>query len=141
MIRVLPIRIASKIWPTQLLDLCAFASRGVFADFLGQPLGIIKRRRAADIMFEQIVELRGKSWVLFCRTILAFEIEHERHQGFGHITPTKLTKMATFVWLVAERVGRSVHKLLHSVRVEPSRDTVQDRGASRLCSRRTARWV
>ena len=39
-------------------DLRTFARRRILAAFLGQSLGVIERRRAADIMFEQIIELR-----------------------------------------------------------------------------------
>ena len=41
-------------------DLRTFARGRILAAFLGQPLGIIERRRASDIMFEQIVKLRLK---------------------------------------------------------------------------------
>ena len=85
-------------------DLRAFARWRILADFLGQTLGIIKRRWAADIMFKQIIELRGKGRVLLRRTIFAFQIEHERHQRFGDIASAELTKMATLVGLVAEGV-------------------------------------
>ena len=85
-------------------DLRAFASWGILADFLGQTLGIIKRRWAADIMFQQIIKLRSKSRVLLRRTIFALQIKHERHECFGDIASAELTKMATLVGLVAEGV-------------------------------------
>ena len=83
-------------------DLRAFARWRVLAHFIGQALGIIKRRGATDIMFKQIVKLRSKSRVLFCGAVFAFKVEHERHKRFGHIAPAELAKMATFVRLVTE---------------------------------------
>ena len=59
-------------------------------------------------MFQQIVELRGKSRVLLRGSIFAFQIEHERHERFGDISPAELTKMATLVGLVAEGVRGGV---------------------------------
>ena len=53
-------------------DLRAFACGCVLTDFLGEALGIIKRRRTADIMLQQIVKLRCKGRVLFRGAIFAF---------------------------------------------------------------------
>ena len=87
-------------------DLRPFARWRILADLLCQPLGIIKRRGAADIMFKQVVELSGEGWVLFRCAIFALQIEHERHERFSDIAPAELAEMATIIGLVTERVRR-----------------------------------
>ena len=74
-------------------------------------------------MFQQIIELRGKGRVLLRRAIFALQIKHERHKRFGDIAPTKLTKMATLVGLVAKGVGVHIHRF-GSIKPRPFRGGV-----------------
>ena len=68
MMRVLPMRRASRIWPRQVVDLVRAGVVELFAlqvdlgaaEMPGQPLGEIKRARPPDIMFEVIIELALK---------------------------------------------------------------------------------
>ena len=100
--------LCAPVWfsSSRLNQTCApFPSRRAFAQFLGQPLGIIERGGAADIMFQQIVELRLERRVGLGGAIFALQIKHQRHQRFGDIAPAILAEMAAFVRLVAEGIG------------------------------------
>src|SRR3546814_3254975 len=65
------------------VDFGAVARGRAFAQRLGQPFGIIERAGAADILFEQIVELGPEGGVGLGGTILALEMEDQRHQRLG----------------------------------------------------------
>src|SRR3546814_13025991 len=67
------------------VDFGAVARGSAFAQRLGQPFGIIERAGAADIMFEQIVELGPEGGVGLGGTILALEIEDQRQQRLGDV--------------------------------------------------------
>ncbi len=101
MIRVLPIRIASRIWPIVVVDLvragmvqlvtlepasAPMPSGAPTRRRVGQPFGVIERARPADIMFEPVVELGLERRIGLGGAIFAFEIEDQRISVFGDIT-------------------------------------------------------
>ncbi len=85
-------------------DLRALAGGRVLAERLGQSLGIIKRARPADIMFEQILELGGEGGIGLGRAIGDIKLEHERHQRLGDIAAAELAEMPAIVGLGAEGI-------------------------------------
>jgi len=110
-------RIASRIWPIQLLILCALevdlrpAICGqIRTQVIGQPLRIIKRAGPADIVLHQIVELGLERGVGLGRAIFTLQIEDQRHQRFGDVASAKLAEMAPLVRLVAIGIGDVVHE-------------------------------
>jgi hypothetical protein len=108
MIRVLPMRIASRIWPTQLLILCApvwFSSSRLNQTcapprLFSQARGEIERAGAADIMFQQVVKFGLERRIDLGRLVLFFQVENQRHQRFGDVSPAKLAEMAPLVYLM-----------------------------------------
>ena len=89
-------------------DLRALACGSGFADMVGQPFGIIERAGAADIMFEQVVELFLERRIGLCRAIMFFQIEDQRHQRLGDIAAAEFAEMAAIIGLVAIAVGGQV---------------------------------
>jgi hypothetical protein len=86
-------------------DLRAHAFGGGLAQSLGQPFGVVERARAADIMFEQIVELRLERRVGLGGAIRLVEFKDERHKRLGDIAATEVAEMAALVGLRAVGVG------------------------------------
>src|SRR5690606_30610249 len=80
------------------------------AELLGQPFGEVERARAADIVLEQVVELRLERRIGLRCAIFALEVEDQRHQRFGDVAAAELAEMAALVGLVAEGVGLVVHR-------------------------------
>ena len=97
-------------------DLCAFPGGGTGADMARKPLGIVERGGAADIMFEQIVELLLERRILFRGAVFALQVEDQRHQRFGDVTPAIHAEMPAFVRAGAEavRCERFVQRNLRS---------------------------
>ncbi len=52
----------------------------------------VQRRRATHIVGPQIVHFRPKRFVRFGVFVLRFQIQDQRHQGFGHKPPTKVAE-------------------------------------------------
>src|SRR3546814_19336598 len=75
------------------VDFGAVARGRAFAQRLGQPFGIIERAGAADIMFEQLVELGPAGGVGLGGTIFALEIEDQRHPRLGDVAAAERADM------------------------------------------------
>ncbi|KAJ8138813.1 hypothetical protein OY671_007974, partial [Metschnikowia pulcherrima] len=75
------------------------------AQFFGQPGREIEGARAADIVFEQVVELGSECGVGLGPAVFSFEIEDQRHQRFGNIAPAESAEMAAIVGSAAKAVG------------------------------------
>src|SRR3546814_9370584 len=86
------------------VDFGAVARGRAFAQRLGQPFGIIERAGAADIMFEQIVELGPEGGVGLGGTIFALEIEDQRHQRPGAVAAAEPPDMPPRVGVLARGV-------------------------------------
>ena len=91
MMRVLPMRRASWIWPRQLLILCA---AGVIelvalevdlgaAQVLGEALGEVERARPAGVVGVEIGQLLLEGGVGFRLVVGALQVEDQRHQRLG----------------------------------------------------------
>src|SRR3546814_6248042 len=86
------------------VDFGAVARGRAFAQRLGQPFGIIERAGAADIMFEQIVELGPEGGVGLGGTIFALELEDQRHQRLGDVAAAERAELPARVGLLARAV-------------------------------------
>src|SRR5690606_29430954 len=83
------------------------------AEVIGQPFREIERAGAADVVFQQVLELRPERRVGLGRAIFTLQIEDQRHQRFGDVAAAELAEMPAFVGLVAEGVGL---RLAHDAR-------------------------
>ena len=86
-------------------DLRTHAFGRGLAQRFGQALSVIKRARAADIMFEQVVELRLEGGVGLGGAVRLVEFEDERHQRLGDVATAEVAEMAALVGLGAVGVG------------------------------------
>ena len=93
MIRCLPIRLASSAWPRALLILWAPVwarssrlrkMRGA-AGLLGEAFGLVERRRAADVVGGQLVDLGLEVGILPRLGVGGVELVERRHQGFRRV--------------------------------------------------------
>ena len=100
---------------------------------LGQPLGEIERRRAADIMREIAVHLALEGGVGLGLGIGLLQLEDQRHQRLGDEPPAEEAEMTALVRPGAEGIGlldghrRSCRGLLRHCRIASPRG----RGAAR----------
>ena len=74
----------------------------------GQPFSIIQRAGTANIVGPQIVHFGPERVVGFGELILLFQLEDQRHQGFGHKAPTKIAKAPLFIRAIHEAVKKFV---------------------------------
>ena len=81
------------------------------AEFLGDALGIVKRARPADVVFEVIVELVPEGRVRLRRLVGFLDLENQRHQGLGDVASAKDPEVARLVGAAAECV-EFVHRFV-----------------------------
>ncbi len=74
------------------------------AQMLGQAPGEIERARPADIMLEVIVELLLEFRIGLAGVIGLFDLQDQRHQGFGDETPAEEAKAPLLVRPTAETI-------------------------------------
>ncbi len=55
------------------------------AEMFREALGELQRRRAADEIFQEVLELRLECWVGFGELVGALEFEERDHEGFGDV--------------------------------------------------------
>ncbi|MBS1239765.1 MAG: hypothetical protein H6R45_471 [Proteobacteria bacterium] len=79
------------------IDFRALSGGREAAEMLGQPLGIIERARAADIMLHQRVEFGLEGGIGLGGTILRLEVEDQRHQRLGDIASAELAEVPALV--------------------------------------------
>jgi hypothetical protein len=78
------------------------------ARVLGEALGEVERRRAADVVGEQVQQLTLKRRRGHDRPVGALKLEQAGHERLGHVTPTEGSEMSARVredqgWLLAGR--------------------------------------
>ena len=76
------------------------------AEMVGQALGEIERRGSAHIMGQQAIQLGLEGGVFLGGQIGGLQVQHQRHQGFGHIAAAELAEPAVGVRIGGEVVGR-----------------------------------
>src|SRR5205085_7343593 len=79
------------------------------AERFGQPLGKVEWTRTADVVLEQVVELRLERRVGLGRAVFLLQLENQRHQRFGDVAAAEVAEMPALVRLVAEGVGLRGH--------------------------------
>src|SRR5258706_1899759 len=79
------------------------------AEMARQPFREIERAGPADIMFEKAIKLGGKFGVVLGRFIGFFELQQQRHQGFGNITSAEGAEMSARIGAEAKAVGGKAH--------------------------------
>ena len=68
---------------------------------------------AANVMRPKVIHLCPKAWVRLGLFIFRFEIKDQRHQGFRHEPPAKITKATLFVGAIHKAVEKIVgHRCL-----------------------------
>ena len=67
------------------------------AEMLRQPLGVIERRRTADIVLQMAVHLAAERRIGLRLRISLFEIEDQRHQRLGDEAPAEHAEMPALV--------------------------------------------
>ena len=72
---------------------------------LGQPLGEVERRGAADVVRPEVVHLGPEAGVGLRLLVLRLEVEDQRHQRLGDETPAEVAEAAALVGAGAEGVG------------------------------------
>ena len=92
MMRVLPMRLASRHCPSALLILCAPGVEQVLAlevdgvaDRLGEALGVVERRRAPGEVAQQRAQLLEEARVLAGGDPGGLQLGERRHQRLGHV--------------------------------------------------------
>ncbi len=88
-----------------MVQLFAFEVDLGAAQLLGQPLGEIERRRAADIVGGEVLDLSLELRVDLRGAIGFLEIEDQRHQRFGDETAAIEPKATLLVGAVAKGIG------------------------------------
>ena len=78
------------------------------AEVLGQALGEIERARTTDVMGHHGAHLGVEGRVGLGVRVGLLEIEHERHQRFGHEAAAENAEMAALVGAGAEGIGLSL---------------------------------
>ncbi len=76
------------------------------AEMRGQPLGEVQGRGPADIVLEITSHLRLERRIGLGLGIGFFQIEDQRHQGFGDETAAELAKMAAVIGAGSKRIGQ-----------------------------------
>ena len=123
MMRVLPMRRASRIWPEHVVDLvgagvvqvlalevdlgAAWLARGLGAraQMRGKALGMVERAGATDVMGQQRVELGLERRIGLRRLVLALELEDQRHQRLGDEATAEEAEPAALVRAEPEGIG------------------------------------
>ena len=93
MTRGLPIRSVSRAWPMRVVDLVGAGVVEVLAlevdvraaALFAQPLGVIERRRPADVVLQQRGELGLKRGVLRRFVVFDGEFVERANERFGHV--------------------------------------------------------
>ena len=68
-----------------------------------QPRRLVERRRPADVVLQQPVELRVERRIVARREVGALELLDRRDQRLGHEAPAELAEVAARVRIAAER--------------------------------------
>src|SRR5262249_46924065 len=92
-----------------VVELLALEIDSCAAEMLGEPLGEIERRRPADIILEIAVHLDLERPIGLGRGIGLFQVEDQRHQGFGDEAPAKNAEMPALVRTAAIGIGDGCH--------------------------------
>ena len=79
------------------------------AEPLGQALGEVERRGAADVVLPEVVHLGPEGRVGLGLLVLGLEVEDERHQRLGDEAAAEVAETAALVGAGAEGVGLLVH--------------------------------
>ncbi|MCY1178228.1 hypothetical protein D9M73_185680 [compost metagenome] len=64
------------------------------AAVLGQALGEVQRVRAADVVALKISQLFKELGVCLGRFVFAGQVQHQWHQGFGHVAAAERAEQA-----------------------------------------------
>ncbi len=75
------------------------------AETFGQALGEIERRGPADVVGQVAVQLLVELRIGLGGAIGLVEVQHQRHQGLGHIAPAELAEAPVGVGIGVEIVG------------------------------------
>ena len=85
------------------------------AEMLGQPLGEIKRRGPADIVLQVAVHFGVECRISLGLGVGFFQIENQRHQGFGDESAAENAEMPVLIGTASEGIGdRLVHRTISS---------------------------
>ena len=76
------------------------------AAMLAQPLGVVKRRRPADVVAQQVAQFGLKGFVLLGLFVFRRQLIERPGQSFRHIPPPELPKPAVGVGNMADRSHR-----------------------------------
>ena len=74
------------------------------AEALGQPLGEVERRGAADVVLPEVVHLGPEGRVGLGFLVLGLERQDQRHQRLGDEAPAEVPEASAFVWAGTKRI-------------------------------------
>ncbi len=92
-----------------VIEVFAFEINLRAAQMRGETLGKIKRIGAAHIMLEQPVQLGVKGGIVLRRLVSLLQIQHQRHQRFGHEAAAIGAEMARHIRPFAIGIGWQAH--------------------------------
>ncbi len=67
------------------------------AEFCGEILAQVKRRRASDELARTILQLGAKFWIAAGLLVGALELEQRRHQSFSDVLAAELAEVAAAI--------------------------------------------